>query len=308
VSLSYTEQRSIDGLVPVDWKTLLSGQDPDHEWVVEPVLPAGRQVAIFSPAKQGKSLLSLELAAALSAGREIFGHESSGPLHVVYIDMEMTASDLHERVVDLDYNADDLEKLHYYQLCALNPLDRQEGATQLMALVKTHCAQVVILDTMARVVGGDENDADTYRAFYKFTGSQLKQAGITLLRLDHAGKDGARGQRGSSGKNDDVDVVWHLATAGNRVTLTRSHSRIPWIPERVTLTRETEPILRHRQPQGDLAPEVAALVNKLNELRVPVEATIDEAENALRSVGCGKRRQLVGDAQKARKTRAATTS
>ena len=38
----------------------------------------------------------------------------------------------------------------------------------------------------------------------------LKEAGIALLRIDHAGKDLTRGQRGTSAKRDDVEVVWFL--------------------------------------------------------------------------------------------------
>lgn len=92
-----------------------------------------------------------------------------------------------------------------------------------------HDAHMLVLDTMARVVNGDENDADTYRGFYAHSGVRLKRLGVALLRLDHAGKDPGRGQRGSSGKNDDVDVVFRLDHAEDQVVLSWTHSRVSWV-------------------------------------------------------------------------------
>jgi hypothetical protein len=38
----------------------------------------------------------------------------------------------------------------------------------------------------------------------------LKAEGITVLQLDHTGKDADKGQRGASAKRDNADVVWIL--------------------------------------------------------------------------------------------------
>jgi hypothetical protein len=60
-------------------------------------------------------------------------------------------------------------------------------------------------------------------------GSLSKLKGVTYLRTDHSGKDTSKGQRGSSAKNDDVDLVWRLTRtdtkAGEGVRLERTHSR-----------------------------------------------------------------------------------
>jgi hypothetical protein len=84
------------------------------------------------------------------------------------------------------------------------------------------------------------------RAFYRHTGRILKAAGIALLRLDHQGKDEAQGQRGSSAKADDVDVVLRLTRLDAKtLKLSRTHSRVPWVPAEVTIVQEVEPVLRH---------------------------------------------------------------
>jgi hypothetical protein len=54
--------------------------------------------------------------------------------------------------------------------------------------------------------------------------------GITELRIDHAGKEATKGQRGSSAKNDDVDVVSQLKVDTHGVTLSVDRQRISWVP------------------------------------------------------------------------------
>ncbi len=49
---------------PVDWAALWMEEHVEAEWLVEPIVPRGRQVAAYSPAKLGKSLLMLDIAAA----------------------------------------------------------------------------------------------------------------------------------------------------------------------------------------------------------------------------------------------------
>jgi len=131
-----------------------------------------------------------------------------------------------------------------------------EGAAALAALVDGIAAQasgrhlVAFIDTMSRAVHGEENSADTYRAFYNHTGIELKRRGITWCRLDHAGKEGDRGQRGSSAKGDDVDVVWRLKAQDNGVALKRELSRMAWVPETVSFKIEDCP-LRYVRIAGD---------------------------------------------------------
>jgi RecA-family ATPase len=118
----------------------------------------GRQVAIFSPPKEGKSLLALDVCAAAATGGPILGRPASEPLSVVYIDYEMTPDDLRERLERMGYRPDShLENLHYYQLVDLPPLDSATGGQVLKNIVRRWDARLVVLDTMARVVCGEEN-------------------------------------------------------------------------------------------------------------------------------------------------------
>lgn len=240
-----------------DWTRVFEEVDPDPEWLLEPLVERGRQVAFFSEAKAGKSLVWLEISAGLVRGNPVLGNPPRKPITVVYIDQENTRRDVVERLTKMGYDGSGLERLLYYSFPDLSYLDTETGGRELYAVARVADADLVILDTLSRVVEGDENENDTYHNFYRFTGVRLKADGIALVRLDHSGKDKARGMRGASSKYSDVDEVWQLtADDFGVVTLNRTHSRSHHGTSRLVLTREDAP-LRHaadETPTVDRAP------------------------------------------------------
>ncbi len=118
------------------------------------------------------------------------------PVHVVYVDMENPAAVVRARVLDLGYTASsDLSRLHYFHIPSMPPLDTDLGGAVLAAQVERFGAVLVVVDTTASSVGGGENDADTYRGFYRHTGRRLRSTGAALVRLDHGGEDRAGARR-----------------------------------------------------------------------------------------------------------------
>jgi hypothetical protein len=241
-----------------DWARVFTEIDPDPEWLVEPLVERGRQVAFFSEAKAGKSLVWLEIAAKLVRGDPVLGNPPRKPITIVYIDQENTRRDVVERLTKMGFDGNGLERLLYYSFPDLSYLDTETGGRELYAVARVADADLVILDTLSRVVEGDENENDTYHNFYKYTGVRLKADGIALVRLDHSGKDKAKGMRGASSKYSDVDEVWQLtADEHGVVTLNRTHSRAHHGASRLVLTREDAPTLRHAT---DERPEITAML------------------------------------------------
>src|SRR5690606_29839754 len=136
-------------------------------------------------------------------------------------------------------------------------------------------AKFVVIDTTGRAVKGEENDAHTYQDFYRCTGLLLKQQGIGWVRLDHAGKDANLGQRGSSAKNDDVDIVVKLTRADNGVLVEATHRRIGWYPEKTLINVRED---AHDQITMSLATDSRTYIEgafevaeQLDELDIPIE-------------------------------------
>ena len=216
----------------IDWQEFFAADHDDQEWLLEPLFAKGRSMSLYAGAKTGKSWLCLAACLALATGREFLAQPAGRKVSVLYCDFEMSSADLFDRVTAFGYGPDDdLSNLHYALLPSLPPLDTEAGGQALLAAALAVGAELVIIDTTSRVISGDENDADTMRAFYRYTGLRLKQAGITWARLDHAGKDASKGARGSSAKNDDVDVVLRLERTDAGQKLTATHRRMSWYPE-----------------------------------------------------------------------------
>lgn len=271
----------------VDWSTFWTTEHHE-EWLLEPLFADGRAHAIYAGAKTGKSYLTLAACAALATGRPFLGKPAGDPVHVLYVDYEMTAEDIRDRLEEFGYGPDDdLSHLHYALLPLLPPLDTPEGGTALVEAAEAVGARFVVIDTTGRAIQGDENDADTIRAFYRCTGLRLKQAGIGWARLDHAGKDQARGQRGSSAKNDDVDIVLQLERTDTGQLLKATHRRMSWYPERTPVDiAEEDGVMTFRHPDGRPWPAgTAEAAAELDRLGVPVKAGRVVARKALKDAG-----------------------
>lgn len=283
---TFTPAHAAELYPAVDWTSLWHKTGAPVDWLCEPLLIAGRAVALFSPAKAGKSLLVLEICAALATGRPVLGNPARESIHVLYVDLENTEDDLRERLADLGYGPDDdLSRLHYLSFPALPALDNWKGGMHLAAIATHHDAQLVVIDTVSRVIDGEENEADTFRALYRHAVMPLKAAGRAVLRLDHTGKDVTRGQRGSSAKVDDVDSVWLLTKRnGGAIDLRRTHSRNRHGAERLTLNRLSNP-LRHLAAADPIGADVRAVMDILDRLDIPTTLGRDRVKDLLIQAG-----------------------
>lgn len=286
----------------VDWAAFWARDRREAEWTFPDVLAHGRGHAVYASHKAGKSLLLLHIAARLATGPQ--------PMVVAYFDYEMGEDDLYERLEEMGYGpATDLSRLRYALLPTLPPLDTRDGAEALTGLLDGVQGDwpdhhlVVVFDTTARAVAGEENSADTFRSFYAHTGIELKRRGVTWARLDHAGKDPGRGQRGSSSKGDDVDVVWKLTRTENGVQLRRDVARMSWVPEKVTFAMAEDP-LRFVAIEGDWPAGTRETAAALDALGVPLDVTTRGGSEALREAGEGRRRAVIVAALKWRRERA----
>ena len=291
----------------LDLAVLLGSEDEEQgEWLDPriPILAKGRGHAVYAGAKSKKSLSMLSLAAKAAHERRCL---------TLYLDYEMTPADVRERLRDMGYGPEsDLSWLKYALLPTLPPLDTEEGGLALLGLLDRAVLEagaegaheLVVIDTISRAVQGEENPADTWRAFYRNTGMRLKRRGATWARLDHTGKDEEKGQRGSKAKDDDVDVVWYLRQTQNGIVLERRHARMPWVPEKVTLLQEDFP-LRFLPAADDWPVGTADVANILDRLGVPLQASVRAAGTELRKLGEGRRHDVVTAALKWRREKAA---
>ena len=288
---------------PVNLRSLMSSDPPEHEWMIEPLLLARKQTGLVAKRGERKSLLILDVSVRIAAGHAVLDQPAGEPVHVVYIDMEMAPDDLWDRLHDFGWTVDNpdfdllVEHLHYYQLIDLPPLDTEEGGDMLEAIVDFDQAKLVVIDTVSRVISGDENAAETFRDLFRHTETRLKRNGVTLARLDHLGKDPARGSRGASAKEDALDVVFQLESTEKGIRLKKTKGRQAGVPDYINIEQEYDNgILRHVLPDT-LAPQwLIDLVFLTDQLDLPDDAGVPTIQKALRDKGDGRRRSVIGEA------------
>ena len=181
----------------------------------------------------------------------------------------------------------------------IGALDTRQGAKRFLKLIShlaTHLdgLDILMIDTVSRVVVGNENDADTWSKFYQYSMLPLRRNGIAINRMDHLGKDPGKGPRGSSHKLSDVDADFRLTAAfkgSDDLTLTLGKRRRQHFTQSMSVKRldgplRHEPVLqsldmRLRNKDGTikpLNPDVAVLVTDLDALGVSTKMGRDKAQ------------------------------
>lgn len=285
-------------LQPVSWPSFWEAAAKPRPWLVEPFLARGEIVTVYSPPKVGKSLLAQEIAACLARGSEVLG-VSPEVASVLYVDQEGTELDWRERLEAFGLGPDeDLSRLHLYDLQPWERFDTPRGGRQLINVAQSVDAALVVIDTVSKVLSGEENSSDTLRAYYLYTLLPLKKAGIAVLQLDHVGKNPTKGARGSSAKVADVDAVWSLTSRErNRLTLHRTHGRRPQELEWLHIGRNLAPV-HHVLDTVDLRFEerVAEALTAIRELAPEPGASARGVAQRLSQKGKGFQAQVVRQA------------
>lgn len=184
---------------------------PPLEYILFPWLRKKALVMIYAERGIGKTYFALSLAWAIATGGNFATWKAIKPQNVLYIDGEMSAQAIQERLSGLSKASDEsLPNAHAFHL--LTP-DRQERGVPNLAVptdrqeIEMILANydVLVLDNLSTLnYGGEENSADSWGDIQQWF-LKLRTMDKTLILIHHAGKNG--NQRGSSRKEDALDVV-----------------------------------------------------------------------------------------------------
>lgn len=146
---------------------LLAKEMPPEDWIVEGFLTRGNTGFIIGPAKKGKSWLLLDMAWDLSEGKYVWGIEAlrpPRPLRVVYFTQEDTERNIRDRIELKVKGGRVANDRIWIEPKNLNiRLDTPEGRGLLKRSLDKAAARepidLVMLDPMRRIHGGEENDS-----------------------------------------------------------------------------------------------------------------------------------------------------
>jgi hypothetical protein len=205
------ERQLVDFIVPAD--ALIAMELPKREYIIEPFLPAASLIMIYAIRGLGKTWFALSLAIAITRGESFLGYAVQRPWRVLYIDGEMTMSDLQDRIRKLEpAPSPDLLMLPSERLFnearpinLHDPNDQAAVDRAIAALAERNMApDVIVVDNLSSLSGGvDENDNSQLDNILQWLLS-LRHRGVAVILIHHAGKSGK--QRGASRREDLLDT------------------------------------------------------------------------------------------------------
>jgi hypothetical protein len=184
---------------------------PERELVIDPWLKERQLGLVFAKRGVGKTYFCLSVACAVATGTDLFGWEIPKARRVLYIDGEMDLADLRLRIAGIlagrnaQLEEGKLSILSRDRMMMLGKrLNYLTESTVREAVLNAipEGTELVVLDNLSCLVGGEENDSQAWDAVQDFI-LALRFRGIAVVMVHHAAKGGQ--QRGTSRREDVLD-------------------------------------------------------------------------------------------------------
>jgi len=205
-----TENRT-GRLVAVNLTEFLSHEIPAREMILDPIIPVQGLLMLYSKRGVGKTFLALAIGYAVATGLPLLRWRCGQPTKVLYVDGEMPANLMQERLTQLVLGVGrELPDPSFFRL--VTPDLQEEGIPdisteqgQVMIEDALGDAKLLILDNLSALAPRlQENEADAWGPIQSWL-LKLRKQGVSVLIVHHAGKNGL--QRGTSRREDMLDSV-----------------------------------------------------------------------------------------------------
>jgi len=161
---------------------------PERQPLLDPILASNSLALLYGERGLGKTFVALGIAWAVASGASFLGWTASRPHRVLYIDGEMAAVDIRERLrllgsapATLDFLIADLSS-H-----SLPDLGYYEGQGRLQQAWGN--PELVVLDNLSSLAGFKSGDPDCWSELQRFLMLQRRH-GRAVLVVHHANKQG----------------------------------------------------------------------------------------------------------------------
>lgn len=182
--------------------------------LLTPWLAEGSINMVFADRGIGKTFFCLSCAVAVANGESFLGFKASEAVPVLYLDGEMQASAMQERLsqltegkltkADLSIYTPDCQDLTDH----IPDIGTPKGREEINELINLVDPKVIFLDNISTFVRtGSENEGDSWAPVQEWA-VQMRKQGRALVFVHHANKEGK--QRGSHKKEDVMDLVMQL--------------------------------------------------------------------------------------------------
>jgi hypothetical protein len=182
---------------------------PPREYILSPIIPTHGLAMIHAPRGVGKTHIALGIAYAVASGTKFLRWTAPQARGVLFIDGEMPASTLQERLAHIVAAS---EREPGAPLRIITP-DLQSAGMPDLSLADGQTAigdslegiDLIIVDNISTLCrSGKENESESWLTVQSWA-LQQRAKGRSVLFIHHSGKGGA--QRGTSKREDVLDTV-----------------------------------------------------------------------------------------------------
>jgi putative DNA primase/helicase len=183
-------------------------QFPPREVLLAPWLVSSSINMLTAYRGTGKTWAALSIATAVASAGQFLTFQAPAPKQVLYIDGEMPAIQLQER---LRYIVEMMPAFNPDNLAIISPDIQSRPLPDLSTLagqIEFNCwtdkADLIVVDNLSSLARtGVENDAESWTAIARWA-LRMRREGRAVLFIHHAGKSGQ--QRGTSKREDLLDT------------------------------------------------------------------------------------------------------
>lgn len=190
---------------------------PPRENILSPWLPRQGLTMVYAPRGIGKTHFSLGVSYAVSSGGQFFSWRAPFPRGVLFLDGEMPAGVLQERLARIAVSsAGEPEAPLRIVTPDLQPsgmIDLTKPEDQRALTPYLEGVDLIVVDNLSTLCRrGKENEGEAWLPVQEWALGQ-RAAGRSILFIHHAGKNGE--QRGTSRREDVLDTVIALKRPGD---------------------------------------------------------------------------------------------
>lgn len=198
----------------ISLKDFLIMELPPREMLLAPFLPTQGLGMLYAKRGVGKTHVALGIAYAVAVGGSFFKWFAPVAKKVLYIDGEMPAVSMQERLrIIAGKEAESVLVGDFLQLItpdlqegSMPDLSTKAGRDSLEPFIKD--SSLIIIDNVSTLFrSGSENEAESWQSVQDWA-LEIRKRGKSVLFVHHAGKTGQ--QRGTSKREDILDAVINL--------------------------------------------------------------------------------------------------
>jgi len=215
---------------PISISELMRKKFEDVDWTVEHLIPLGGTTAVSGSPAAFKTWFVLEMALKIAKGETLFNKFFTTKAGILVIDEESGERLLNKRLNKLNKTPE--LPIHFLSLQDFQLT--KDKVEEIVEFTKKNNITVIILDSLVRIHGSDENDAMKMAGVFKHF-KEFNKNGMSVIFTHHNRKESifkgnpAQSMRGSSDILASVDC--HLALANKKkkegfITVTQTKNRL----------------------------------------------------------------------------------